>query len=218
MIGLLAREWQLGLRQPGEHATALGFFVVAALLFPFGVGPEPQMLGRIAAGVIWVTALLAALVSLDRLFASDAVDGSLDQLALAPSGLVGVGLAKAVAHWLGTGLPLTVLAPILAIPLQMAPEAIPVLVLAMVPGTLCLSLFGTLGAALTVGARRGAALVPLMILPLVLPVLIFGVAAVEAAATGLSPRPHLMILAAITAAALPLLPLGIAAALKLSLE
>ncbi|MDX2104012.1 MAG: heme exporter protein CcmB [Alphaproteobacteria bacterium] len=217
-LAVLRRDLALGLRQAADLVTAVGFFAVAALLFPFGVGPEPQILARIAAGVVWVTALLAGLLSLDRMFQPDAVDGSLDQLALSPAGLAGVAVAKAAAHWITTGLPLVLVSPVLAIMLNLDPAAITTLMVSMLIGTPCLSLFGAIGAALTLGARRGAALVPLLILPLVVPVLIFGVAAVEATATGLGARPHLMILAALLAAALPLAPLAAAAGLKLSLD
>jgi heme exporter protein B len=194
------------------------FFVLVVLLFPLGVGPEAAILARIAAGVLWVAALLAALLSLDRLFQADYEDGSLDLLLLAPLPTSLVVLAKCVAHWLVTGLPLAIVAPLLAVLLQLEVAALPTLVLAMLLGTPILSLIGGIGAALTVGVRRGGVLLSLLVLPLFIPALIFGAAAVEAAATGLSPAPHLLILAALLFAALALAPWAAAAALRLAAE
>ena len=217
-FGVLTRDLRLGLRHLSDLAMVVTFFVLAAVLFPFGVGPEAALLARIAAGVVWVTALLAAMLSLDRLFHADYEDGSLDQLALSPAPLAVLVLAKAVAHWLTTGLPLIAVAPALGLILHLDGAGFAPLVLAMLVGTPCLSLFGAIGAALTLGARRGGALVALLVLPLVLPVLIFGVAAVEAAVTGLGARPHLLILGALLAAAVPLAPLAAAVALRQALE
>jgi heme exporter protein B len=215
---VLARDLRLGLRHGSDLAMVVSFFVLAAVLFPFGVGPEINLLARISAGVVWVTALLAAMLSLDRLFQADYEDGSLDQLALSPAPLSVIVLAKATAHWLTTGLPLIVVAPALGLLLHLDPAGFAPLLLAMLIGTPSLSLFGAIGAALTLGARRGGALVALLVLPLVLPVLIFGVGAVEAAVTGLGARPHLLILGALLAAALPLAPLAAAVALRQALE
>jgi len=215
---LLGRELRLALRNLGDSATVVLFFVVTASLFPFGIGPGAEGLARIAPGVIWVTALLACLLSLDRLFALDAEDGSLELLALSPTPLVLVVLAKTAAHWLTTGVPLVVAAPVLAILFGLHPDAMPVLVLALLLGTPVLSLLGAAGAALAQGARRGGVLVPLIALPLTVPVLIFGVAAVEAAAAGLSPRPHLLLLAALLCATAALAPWAAAAALRQALE
>jgi heme exporter protein B len=215
---VLARDLKLGLRHGADLAMVVIFFVLAAVLFPFGVGPEANLLARIAAGVVWVTALLAAMLSLDRLFLADYEDGSLDQLALSPAPLAAIVLAKAAAHWLTTGLPLIVVAPGLGLMLRLDGAGFAPLVVAMLVGTPCLSLFGAIGAALTLGARRGGALVALLVLPLVLPVLIFGVGAVEAAVTGLGARPYLLILGALLAAALPLAPLAAALALRQALE
>jgi heme exporter protein B len=215
---VLGRDLRLGLRHGSDLAMVVTFFVLATVLFPFGVGPEAALLARISAGVVWVTALLAAMLSLDRLFQADYEDGSLDQLALSPAPLALIVLAKAAAHWLTTGLPLIVVAPALALMLHLEPAGFEPLVLAMLVGTPCLSLFGAIGAALTLGARRGGPLVALLVLPLVLPVLIFGVGAVEAAVTGLGARPHLLILGALLAAALPLAPLATAVALRHALE
>jgi heme exporter protein B len=217
-LAVLQRDLRLGLRHGSDVAMVVAFFVLAAVLFPFGVGPEINLLARISAGVVWVTALLAAMLSLDRLFLADYEDGSLDQLALSPAPLALIVLAKAVAHWLTTGLPLILVAPLLGLMLHLDPAGFVPLFLAMLLGTPCLSLFGAIGAALTLGARRGGPLVALLVLPLVLPVLIFGVGAVEAELTGLGARPHLMILGALLAAALPLAPLAAALALRQALE
>ena len=196
----------------------IAFFVLAVVLFPFGVGPEPQLLSRIGTGVIWVTALLAALLSLERLFQGDYEDGSLEALALAPLPLEVAVLAKCLAHWLVTGLPLLLVAPILALLLNVDPSGYPTLLAAMLLGTPSLSLIGAVGAALTLGARRGGVLLSLLVLPLYIPVLVFGVAAVEAELAGFGARPHLLILAAIATAAVPLAPLAAAAALRQALE
>ncbi len=215
---LVQRDLRLAFRQGGDAAMVVGFFVLTVILFPFGVGPEPEILARIGAGVIWVTALLAALLSLDRLFTADYEDGSLEILALSPLPLEAVVVAKCLAHWIVTGLPLVLAAPLLALFLNLDAAGYPVLILAMLLGTPSLSLIGAVGAALTLGARRGGVLLSLLILPLYIPVLIFGVAAVEAAIGGLSFRPHLMILGAFMLAAIPLSPLATAAALRQALE
>lgn len=217
-LAIVERDLRLGLGAQGAALTTLLFFVLAVSLFPLGVGPEPQLLSRIAPGVIWVAALLAAQLSLDRLFQADHEDGTLDLLAQTPLPLSLVVAAKILAHWLGTGLPLALIAPLLAILLQMDMSALPTLLLTLLLGTPSLSLIGAIGAALTLGARRGAILVPLLTLPLLVPVLIFGVGAVEAAAFGLSPKPHLLLLGAFLAGAAVLSPLAGAAAVKLALE
>jgi len=217
-FGLIRRDLRLSLRQGGEMGLVLGFFVLAVLLFPFGVGPEPELLRRIGAGVIWVAALLAAVISLDRLFAADHADGSLDLIALSALPLEAAVAAKAIAHWLTTGLPLTVLSPLLAVFVNLDPSAMPVLVLGLLIGSPVLSLFGTIAAALTIGARRPGVLVSLLVLPLYLPPLIFGAGAVEASLTAESARADLLLLGALTLAALPLAPLVAAAALRQALE
>ena len=216
-LALVRRDLQLAVRQGGDAALVLVFYLLAVLLFPFGVGPEPNILARISTGVLWVTALLAALLSLERLFVAEYEDGSLDQLALLPTPLPLVVLAKIVAHWLLTGLPLTLIAPFFALILGMDAAGYPVLILALVLGTPTLSLIGGLGAALTLGARRAGALLALLVLPLYIPVLIFGVAAVDAAMAGLTVAPHLAILAALLLAAIPLCPWATAAALRQAL-
>lgn len=211
---VLLRDLRLALRQRGDAALAVLFFVLAAMLFPFGVGPEPNLLARIAPGVVWVTALLAVLLSLERLFLGDYEDGSLELLVLSPLPLSLVVLAKVTAHWLTTGLPLLVAAPLIALVYAMPAEAYGVLLAAMALGTPTLSLLGAVGAALTLGARRGGVLMPLVMLPLYVPVLIFGVSAVDAVLAGLSPRPHLLLLGALLLAAAALTPGTAAAALR----
>jgi heme exporter protein B len=214
IIAILARELRLSLRYGADTLAALVFFLLIVSLFPFAIGPAPETLGRMAPGIIWVSALLSAFLSLDRLFGADFEDGSLDQLLL--SGVPGMGIvaAKTSAHWIVTGVPLLLAAAPLAIMLRMPVEAVPALLLGLVPGTALLSLFGAAGAAIVVGARRAGILLPLLVLPLVTPVLIFGVAAADAAATGVSPQPHLLLLAALLAAALPLCPLAGGVALR----
>jgi heme exporter protein B len=215
---LVGRELALALRERAESALVVLFFVLGAVLFPFGVGPEPNMLARIAAGIVWVMALFAAMLSLERMFQGDYEDGSLELLALSPLPLSLVVLAKAAAHWLTTALPLIVAAPIIAVMLRLPADGLAVLTLAMALGTPALSLLGTVGAALTLGARRGGVLLSLLVLPLAIPVLIFGAAAVDAATAGMDARPHLMVLAALSLAALVLCPWAAAAALRQSLE
>ena len=211
---ILAREVRLSLRHGADTVAVLLFFVLAAGLFPLAVGPEPVLLGRLAPGTIWVCALLAALLPLDRLFGADFEDGSLDLLLLSgvPPSLM--ALAKAAAHWLTTGLPLLIVAGPVAIMLRMPPGALGPLLLGLLPGTLTLSLLGTTGAALVIGARRGGVLLPLLVLPLSTPVLIFGAAAASAGLTRLSPRPELLLLTALFVLALPLCPLAAGAAAK----
>lgn len=218
-LGLLRRDLKLSMRQgAGDVGLVVGFFVLVVLLFPFGVGPEPQMLGRIAAGIVWAAALLAAVLSLDRLFAPDFADGGLDLIALSPLPLELAVLAKVAAHWLATGLPLIAVSPILAICLDLAPAAIPMLILGLLIGTPALSLVGAIVAALTLGTRRAGVLNALLVLPLYLPLLIFGTAAVEAMVTGESARGDLLLLGAVSVGALPLAPWATAAALRQALE
>lgn len=215
---VLRRDLALALRRPGDAVSAAAFFAVAAALFPLGAGPDPAMLARVAPGVLWIAALFAAMLSLDRLFAADYDDGGLDLLLLAPAPLEVIVLAKCLAHWLATGAPLIALSPALAATLNLGPDAMAALVLAMAAGTPVLTLVGAVGAALAVGVRRGGALVPLMVLPLCVPTLIFGAAAVERAARGASPAEPLTILAAFLLAALALAPRAAAAALRLAAE
>lgn len=212
------RDLRLALRRAGDMVALATFFVIAVALVALGVGPELPVLGRIAAGVLWVAALLAAMLSLDRLFLADHEDGSLDLLLLTPIPLEAVVLAKCAAHWLTSAAPLILLAPFLAVLMNLNVAAMGTLVLAMALGTPVLTLVGAVGAALTVGARRGGALVPLLVLPLVSPVLIFGAAAVNASAVGAPATGQLMVLGGLLLAALVLAPWAAAAALRLAAE
>ena len=215
---VLRRDLSLAFKQGGAAMLALAFFVVTVTLFPLGVGPSPDILARIGPGVIWVAALLSALLSLDRLFQADLEDGSLDLLMLAPLPLPATVLAKCAAHWLSTGLPLIAASPVLGLLMNMPAEGIWTLLAAMTLGTPALSLIGAIGAALTVAVRRGGVLLSLLVLPLYIPVLIFGVAAVDAATVGLSVRPHLLLLSAISLGAVVLAPIAAAPALRLAVE
>ena len=217
-VRLLGRELRLSARHGADTLGAVLFFVLAGALFPLAIGPAPEVLARLAPGVVWVCALLAALLPLDRLLGADLEDGSLDQLLLSglPAPLIALG--KAVAHWLTTGLPLLLAASPLALMLRMDPAGLGVLVAGLALGTMALSLLGTMGAAIVLGARRGGVLLPLLVLPLATPVLIFGAAAADAASAGLSARPHLLLLGALLAAALPLCPLAAGAALRAAAE
>jgi heme exporter protein B len=216
--GVFRRDLRLALRQGGEIGLVLGFFVLAVVLFPFGVGPEPEVLRRIGAGVIWVAALLAALLSLDRLFQVDYDDGGLELMALSALPLEVPVLAKCAAHWVTTGLPLALASPFLALFVDVEPSAIPVLALSLLLGTPALSLIGAVAAALTLGARRAGVLTSLIVLPLYVPTLVFGAGAVEAGSAGPGGRAHLLILGALTLAAVPLAPLATAAALRQALD
>ena len=208
----------MALRHGADTLAALLFFLVAASLFPLAIGAAPDVLGRLAPGIVWVCALLAALLPLDRLFGADLDDGSLDQLLLCGLPAMAVAGAKAAAHWLVTGVPLLLAAAPIAMMLRMPDAALPVLLAGLLPGTLLLSLLGTTGAAVVLGARRGGVLLPILVLPLPTPVLIFGVAAADAAAAGMSVRPHLLLLSALLAVALPLCPLAAGAALRSAAE
>lgn len=215
---LLHRDLKLALRQRGDAAMVLFFFLLIASLFPFAVGPEPNLLARIGAGVVWVSALLSMLLSLERLFLADYEDGSLELLILAPPPLEAIVLVKALAHWLTSGLPLVLAAPLIGLLYNLDPAAYPPMLAALLLGTPTLSLLGGIGAALTLGARRGGILIPLLILPLAVPVLIFGILAVDAALGQFSARPYLLLLAAFLVASLVLAPWATAAALRQSLE
>lgn len=215
---LVRRDITLAWSQGGTTLLALGFFLIAVSLFPFGVGPEPTTLARIAPGVIWVVALLAAILSLDRLYQADFEDGSLDDICLSPIGLTGVVTAKVLAHWLSTTLPLAVFAPALGLMLNLPDSGYTVLFVSLLIGTPALSLIGSFGAALTIAVRRGGVLLFLIVLPLYIPTLIFGVGAVDAAVQLMDPLPHLSLLAATSLIAAII---GIAAsvsAVKLALE
>lgn len=215
---IVRRDLRLALRQGSDSVMVVTFFVLTVILFPFGIGPEAGILERVAAGVLWVTALLASMLSLDRLFQNDYEDGSLELLVLTPTPLEVIVAAKVTAHWLTTGVPLLVAAPILAILLHMNGDGFVTLLLTMLIGTPVLSLIGAIGAALVLGARRGGVLLSLLILPLYVPVLIFGVGAIDASVQGLSSQPHLLILGGLLAGCLPLAPWATAAALRQALE
>ncbi len=217
-LDILRRDLRLAMRQGVDSLMAVVFFVLAVVLFPLGVGPEANILARIAAGVIWVAALLASMLSLERLFQTDYEDGSLELLALSPVALELVVLAKVVAHWLTTGVPLMVAAPVLAVLLDMDAAGFAVLIVALGLGTPTMSLIGGVGAALILGARRGGVLLSLLVLPLYIPILIFGVAAVDAAIGDFPARPHLMILSGLLIGAVALCPWAAAASLRQSLE
>lgn len=215
---LVRRDLALALRQGMDSLMVVMFFVIAVVLFPFGVGPEPNILARIAPGVIWVAALLASMLSLERLFQADYDDGTLELLALQPTALEVAVMAKVAAHWLTTGLPVIVAAPLLAVLMNLpAPGFLP-LVWALLLGTPTMSLIGAIGAALVLGARRGGVLLSLLVLPLYIPVLVFGVSAIDAAVAGFPAKAQFLILGGLLVAALPLCPWAGAAALRQSLD
>ncbi len=211
---VLMRDLRLVWRRPGDVGVVLAFFVVATVLFPLGVGPETNVLARIAAGVLWCAALFAALLSLERLFAADHEDGTLDLLLLAPWPLELAALAKCLAHWIVTGLPLSLLAPVLGIAFGLDGRSLLALGATLLVGTPTLSLIGGLAAALTLGARKSGALLALLALPLCVPTLIFGAGAIETLAAGDGIVTHVAILAALALVALATTPWAIAAALR----
>lgn len=218
MIALLLRDLQLAVRAGGGFGLGLAFFLIVCTLVPFGVGPQGDVLARIAPGILWVGALLACLLSLDRIFALDAEDGSLDLLATAPLPLEGAVAVKALAHWITTGLPLTLAAPVFGVLLHLPGAAMPWLVAALALGTPALSMLGAFGAAITVGLRRGGLLLSLLVLPLYVPTLIFGAEAVRRGAEGADPLTPLVLLAGLTAGTLALTPFAAAAALRVNLR
>ncbi|MDO9236812.1 MAG: heme exporter protein CcmB [Aquabacterium sp.] len=218
MWALIYRDWQLAGRRRTEALLPLVFFVVAASLFPLGVGPEPQMLRTMAPGVVWVCALLASLLSLTGLYGSDYGDGSLEQMLLSGRSLAGLALAKAIAHWAVNGLPLVIASPILGLLFDVRGPELTTLVLSLLLGTPILSLLGGVGAALTLGLRSGGMLIVLLVLPLAIPVLIFGAGAVGAVSAGLSPQGHLSLLGALLLLTLLGAPWATAAALKIALD
>lgn len=214
---LLRRDLTLALRRQGELLNPLLFFILVVSLFPFAVGPDSNILRLIGPGIIWVAALLASLLSLDSMFRSDFDDGALEQIALSPHPLSVLVMVKVCAHWLVSGLPLLLLAPLLGVLFQMSAPATGVLMLSLALGTPVLSLVGAVGVALTVGLRRGGMLLTLLLLPLYVPVLIFGAGAVNDMAAGLSVAGPLAFLGALLALALSLTPMATAAALRISL-
>jgi heme exporter protein B len=218
LASLLRRDLRLAFRGLGETALGLAFFVLALSLSPFGVGASPDLLARIGAGIIWVLALLAVLLGLDRLWQADYEDGSLELLALSPAPLELLAATKCLAHWLTSGLLLTLASPLLAVLMSLPPEALWALPLALLLGTPTLTLIGSIGAALLLGSRRGSVLAALLVLPLYIPVLIFGVAAVDGVLLGLGASAPFLILGAMLLLALALAPFATAAALRLALE
>lgn len=218
LMQVIRRDLLLALRRRAEIANPLLFFLMVCMLLPLGIGPEPRQLAALAPGMLWVIALLACLLASDGLFRSDFDDGSLEQMLLSPSAMYLLTLAKSVAHWLVTGLPLALIAPVLALLLQLPAIAMPALTLSLLLGTAVLSLIGAIGAALTVGLRRGGLLLSLIVLPLYVPVLIFGASAVQSAAEGYSYQGQLAALGALLALALPLAPFAVANAIRISID
>ncbi|MCP3670627.1 MAG: heme exporter protein CcmB [Gammaproteobacteria bacterium] len=217
-LAIVRRDLILAMRRRSDMLTILFFFVIVVSLFPLGIGPEMNTLRLIAPGVVWVAALLASMLALERLFAIDYADGALEQMLLAPQPLSLLVLGKVAAHWLVTGLPLVLMAPVLGIQYDLSLDGLRVLVITLLLGTPALSLIGAIGAALTLGLRGGGVLVSLLVLPLTIPVLIFGAGAVEATISGLGGEGHMSMLAAILVLSLFFAPLAAAAALRVSVE
>ena len=218
MIALLSRDLKLAIRAGGGFGLGLAFFLIVTVLVPFSIGPETGLLTRVAPGVLWLGALLACLLSLDRLLALDWEDGTLDLLATAPIPLEAVVTVKALAHWIVTGLPLVLAAPVLGVMLNLPLDGFLPLILSLLLGTPALSVIGTFGAALTVGLKRGGLLLSLLVLPLYVPTLIFGAEAARRGAEGLDAGTPLLLVAGITAFAAALLPLASAAVLRVNLR
>jgi heme exporter protein B len=215
---LVRRDLLLAVRRRSDAATALLFFIIVASLFPLGIGAEPERLRSIAPGVIWVTALLSTMLSLGRLFAADYADGTLEQLALGAAPLGVVVAAKALAHWLVSGLPLVVIAPLIALQYDLERPLYGVLALSLLLGTPVLSLIGAIGAALTLGLRGGGVLISLLVLPLYVPVLILGAGSVAMAAAGLAPSGQLLLLGALLVASAAFAPWAVAVAVRIGVE
>lgn len=218
MWAVMNRDLLLALRRRSDVLTSLIFFVIVASLFPLGVGPEPAMLRTMGPGIVWVGALLASMLALGRLFAGDHADGTLEQLSLAPQPFALLVLAKVASHWLVSGLPLVLVAPVLGLQFDLDADALLILVVALLLGTPTLSLIGAIGAALTLGLRGGGALLSLLVLPLYVPVLIFGAGAVDAGASGLGAQAHLSVLGALLLASVVFSPWATAVALRISVE
>jgi len=215
---VLRRELQVALRRKGDVLNVLVFFVVVASLFPLGVGAEPNQLRAMAAGVVWIAALLAALLSLPRLFAADLADGTLEQMLVAPHPLLVLVLAKVAAHWLTTGLPLAIVAPLIGMQYDLPAGALGILLASLLIGSPVLSLLGAAGAALTLGIRGGGALLGLLVLPLLVPVIVFGAGAVTAGLIGINPSSHLSLLGAFLAVSSIVGPWAACAALRAALD
>ena len=215
---VIKRDLLLAFRRRSDVLTTLFFFIIVVSLFPLGVGPEASLLRTMAPGILWVAALLASMLALGRLFALDYADGTLEQMLLSPEPLTLIVVGKVIAHWLVSGLPLVLLAPVLALQFDLSGASVLVLFYSLLIGTPVLSLIGAIGAALTLGVRGGGVLVSLLVLPLYMPVLIFGAGAVGAEASGLGADAHLLLLGAVLAGAAALAPWATAAALRISLE
>ena len=218
VLAVVRRDLLLAMRRKTEVLTALFFFVIVTSLFPLGIGPETALLRKIAPGVLWVGALLATMLGLQRMFAADHADGTLEQMVLSPSPLALLVSGKNIAHWLVSGLPLVVLAPILGIQFDLTAGELGILMLSLLLGTPVLSLVGSIGAALTLGVRGGGVLLSLLVLPLYVPALIFGAGAVQAYNSGLGAAGHLSLLAALLVMALFFAPWATTAALRIALE
>src|SRR5271166_4040867 len=215
---LLRRELTLSFRRPEQLLQPLVFFLIVTTLFPLGLSPQLSLLREMAPGVLWVAALLASLLSMEGLFKSDADDGTLEQLALSGQSLGIIVIAKTIAHWLVSGVALVVVSPLVATTLAIPTEAFPIMMLSLALGTLTLSWLGAIGAGLTVGLRRGSMLLSLIVLPLAMPLLIFGANATDRAITGMSPAGALYFLAALCVFTSSLAPLAATAALRITLE
>ena len=218
VLAVLQRDLLLAVRRKGEVLTALFFFVIVSSLFPLGIGPEPALLRKIGPGVLWVGALLATMLGLQRMFASDHADGTLEQMVLSSAPLPLLVAGKIAAHWLVCGLPVVLLAPVLGLQFDLDAASLATLTLGLLIGTPVLSLLGAIGAALTLGVRGGGALLSLLVLPLYIPTLIFGAGAVQAQLSGLDPGGHLSLLGALLALSLFIAPWATTAALRISLE
>lgn len=217
-VGVITREWILAFRRRGDIANPLVFALIVITLFPLGLGPESSVLARLAPGLVWVVALLACLLSVDRIFRDDYLDGSLQQLMLSPQSPYFLLLARGLAFWLASGVPVTLLSPLLGMMLALPAGGYWPLFWSLLMGTVSLGLIGAIGAALTVGLKRGGVLVALIVLPLYVPVLVFGASAVNAGSQGLPYGGHLAVLAAFMLLTLVLSPLAIAAGLKINLD
>ncbi|NQV84942.1 MAG: heme exporter protein CcmB [Rhodospirillales bacterium] len=217
-LSIVRRDLHLAFRQGMDSMMVVAFFVIAVVLFPFGIGPQPNTLARIAPGVIWVAALLASMLSLERLFQADYEDGSLELLALQQVALEITVMAKVTVHWLTTGLPLIIATPLLAVLMNLPEEGFRPFLIALLLGTPTLSLIGAIGAALILGSRRGGILLSLLVLPLYIPVLIFGVSAVDAVIGGFPATPQLLVLSGLLVGALALCPWAGAAAVRQGIE
>ena len=215
---VVARDLLIAARRRSDVLTTFFFFVIVVSLFPLGVGPQPDTLREIAPGVVWVAALLAAMLSLARMFGADYADGTLEQLVLTPQPLTLLVLSKVLAHWLTTGLPLVLMAPLMGLQFDLPGDALVTMMVSLLIGTPALSLVGAVGAALTLGVRGGGALTAVLVLPLYVPVLVFGAGAVTASATGMGVTGHLSLLGAMSLAALVFAPWATAMALRISLE